>query len=72
MVELEWLKTERDRAKASLRDLETQARSLDAAVKALRQREVQTKREIEALSALIEIHESRPGAPPGEPVAALE
>jgi len=61
MVELEWLKTERDRAKTALRELETQARSLDAEVKALRQREVQTKREIEALSALIEIHESRPG-----------
>jgi hypothetical protein len=65
-VDLEMLKAERDRSKESLRELETETRRLDAEVKSLRQREVQTKREIEALSALIDIAETRSQATPSE------
>ena len=52
------LKTERDQLKSALRKLETEQRKLESDLKGLRQREIQTKREIEALSTLIEIHDS--------------
>lgn len=58
-LELENLRAERDRAKDALRELEVESRRLEAELKGLRQREVQTKREIDALNALIEIVESR-------------
>lgn len=58
-LELENLRAERDRAKDALRELEIDSRRLEAELKTLRQREVQTKREIDALNALIEIVESR-------------
>lgn len=58
-LEIENLRAERDRAKDALRELEVESRRLEAELKGLRQREVQTKREIDALSALIEIVESR-------------
>lgn len=61
--DLENLRAERDRSKETLRELEIESRRLEAEVKNLRQREVQTKREIDALSALIEIAESRTQAP---------
>lgn len=70
-VDVETLKTERERAKEALRELETETRRLDAEVKALRQREVQTKREIEAFTSLIEIAETRnQSAQPGPSPAA--
>ncbi len=53
------LKVERDKLKEGLRDLEVDQRKLETEIKALRQQEIQTKREIEALTTLIEIHESR-------------
>jgi chromosome segregation ATPase len=62
-LDLETLRAERDRAKDSLRELETDSRRLEAEVKTLRQREVQTKREIDALNALIEIVEGRAPVP---------
>lgn len=49
------LKTERDHLKESLRQLETEQRKLDEELKKLRQREIRTKREIEALATLIEM-----------------
>jgi predicted nucleic acid-binding Zn-ribbon protein len=58
-LDLDNLRAERDRAKDSLRELEVDSRKLESEIKALRQREVQTKREIDALNALIEIAESR-------------
>jgi predicted nuclease with TOPRIM domain len=58
-LELDQLRAERDRTKEQLRELEIESRKLEAEVKNLRQREVQTKREIDALASLIEIAESR-------------
>jgi hypothetical protein len=58
-IETELLKTERENLRVALRDTEAQVRKVEAELKALRQREIQTKREIEALSTLIEIKEHR-------------
>jgi chromosome segregation ATPase len=58
-IDVESLKQERDQVKESLRQIEAEARRMDAEVKTLRQKEIQAKREIDALSALIEIAESR-------------
>lgn len=58
-IDLEILKTERDKLKESLREVEGGLRKLEADLKVLRQREIQTKREIEALSTLIEIKDTR-------------
>lgn len=52
-IDAETLKSERDRLKDVLRELETEQRKLDTELKKLRQREIRTKREIEALSTLI-------------------
>ncbi|HEV8245252.1 MAG TPA: hypothetical protein VGP93_05770 [Polyangiaceae bacterium] len=53
------LKTERDRLKDSLREIEVELRKLEGDLKQCRQREIQVKREIEALATLIDITESR-------------
>ena len=58
-IDVESLKSERDRLKASLRELETEQRKLESELKGLRQREIQTKRTIEALTTLIDINEPR-------------
>ncbi len=58
-IDLESLKSERDKLKEGLRELEGEQRKVEAELKALRQREIQTKREIEALNTLVEIHEGR-------------
>ena len=58
-IELETLKSERDRLRDALRETETDVRKVESDLKALRQREIQTKREIEALSTLIEMKEQR-------------
>lgn len=58
-IDIENLKQERDQVKESLRQIEADARRLDLEVKTLRQREIQAKREIDALTALIEIADSR-------------
>jgi len=62
-IELELLKSERDKLREGLRETEGDLRKLEAEVKTLRQREIQTKREIEALSTLIDIKESRETKP---------
>jgi hypothetical protein len=64
-IELELLKTERDKLKDSLRETEAELRKMEAEVKLLRQREIQTKREIEALSTLVELKEGREPKPAG-------
>jgi chromosome segregation ATPase len=60
-IEFEVLKAERDKLKEGLREIEAELRKLEADVKALRQREIQHKREIEALTTLIDIKETRDG-----------
>lgn len=62
-IDLEVLKAERDRLKEGLRELEGEQRKIEASLKALRQREIQAKREIEALSTLIDINEGRDKPP---------
>jgi len=64
-IETELLKGERDNLRGALRETEAQVRKAEAELKALRQREIQTKREIEALSTLIEIKEHRDVKPEG-------
>jgi hypothetical protein len=46
-----------------LRETEAELRKMEADVKLLRQREIQTKREIEALSTLVELKEGREPKP---------
>ena len=58
-IDIDSLKSERDRLKSQLRDVETRQRTLETELKALRQSEIRSKREIEALSTLIELNESR-------------
>jgi hypothetical protein len=64
-IDLETLKGERDRLRDALRETETDVRKAEADLKVLRQREIQTKREIEALSTLIEMKEQREPKPEG-------
>ena len=63
-IELDILKNERDRLREGLREVETEVRKAEADLKVLRQREIQTKREIEALTTLIDIKEHRDQKPP--------
>jgi len=63
-IELEVLKNERDKLRESLREVEAEVRKAEADLKALRQREIQTKREIEALTTLLDIKEHRDQKPP--------
>lgn len=58
-IEFESLKLERDRLREGLREIEAELRKVEADAKALRQREIQHKREIEALTTLIDIKEAR-------------
>ncbi len=57
-LDVNTLRTERDKLKDTLRELELEQRKLEAELKILRQREIQTKREIEALGTLLEIHDT--------------
>jgi len=58
-IDVETLRTERDRLKESLREVEVEQRKLEASIKSLRQQELKVKREIEALSTLIELAEGK-------------
>jgi len=58
-IDVETLRTERDRLKESLREVEVEQRKLEASIKSLRQQELKVKREIEALSTLIERAEGK-------------
>lgn len=53
----ETLKSERETLKEALRELETEQRKLDTELKKLRQREIRTKRELEALGTLLSMQE---------------
>lgn len=59
-LNVDTLKSERDKLKEGLRELEAEQRKIEVELKTLRQREIQMKREIEALGVLIEIHDDRP------------
>jgi predicted nucleic acid-binding Zn-ribbon protein len=54
-ISIETLQTERDTLKAQLRETEVEQRKLEAEIKAVRQKELRTKREIDALTTLIEL-----------------
>ncbi len=58
-IDTDTLKAERDRLTAALREVEAEQRRVEAELKTLRQREMQTKRQIEALAVLIEVNEPR-------------
>lgn len=58
-IDLNSLKSERDRLKDNLREIEGELRRLEAELKGLRQREIATKREIEALATLVELGDAR-------------
>jgi hypothetical protein len=62
-IELEILRNERDKLREGLREVEAEVRKAEAELKGLRQREIQTKREIEALTTLIDIKEQRDAKP---------
>jgi energy-converting hydrogenase Eha subunit H len=54
-IEPKTLETERELLKNQLREIESEQRRLEAELKIVRQRELRTKREIEALSTLLDI-----------------
>lgn len=64
-IDPETLKSERETLKEALRELETEQRKLDTELKKLRQREIRTKRELEALTTLISMHEPEPSGDDG-------
>lgn len=57
-IDVSVLKIERDRLKESLRDLENDLRRIEGEQKKARQREIQTKRKIEALDTLIDVEQA--------------
>jgi chromosome segregation ATPase len=59
VIGLETLKKEREALKKKLAEVEAEGKEMDAKVRNVRQREIQTKREIEALSVLIELQETK-------------
>jgi hypothetical protein len=58
-IDTEMLKAERERLTAALREVEAGQRRVEAELKSLRQREIQTKREIEALTVLIDVNDTK-------------
>lgn len=71
-IDLDVLKSERDKLKEGLREVEGDLRKLEAQLKILRQREIQTKREIEAMSTLIDLKDSRDPTPAADAQAAIK
>lgn len=61
-LDLETLKSERTALKARLRELEQEQRKLESELKKFRQAELQTKRQIEALSTLIDVQDGPSGS----------
>jgi hypothetical protein len=68
-IDADTLKAERDRLKDALRELETEQRKLDTELKKLRQKEIRTKREIEALSTLLAVQDTESGGGGGDEAA---
>ena len=59
MIELDTLKAEREALKKRLADIDAESKEVEAKVREVRQREIQTKREIEAITVLIELQEPK-------------
>lgn len=57
-ISVDTLKSEREALKEQLRQIEADQRRVEAELKAVRQRELRTRREIEALSTLIDLAEA--------------
>lgn len=57
-ISVETLKAEREALKEQLRQIEVEQRKVEAELKGVRQRELRAKREIEALSTLIDLSEA--------------
>jgi hypothetical protein len=66
-IDIEFLKSEREKQKTMLREVEVEQRKLEADLKVLRQKEIRAKREIDALSTLIDLQEVRAEASATEP-----
>lgn len=66
-IDIEFLKSEREKQKTQLREVEVEQRKLEGDLKVLRQREIRAKREIDALSTLIDLQEVRAEVPVAEP-----
>lgn len=66
-IAVDVLKAERENLKEQLRAIEVDQRRVEAELKAVRQRELRTKREIEALSTLIELADAEGKADPDRP-----
>ena len=69
-ISLDTLKAERDALKKRLAEIDAESKALENKAKEVRQREIQTKREIEALSVLIDLQqppETNPLPPPAAP-----
>ncbi len=56
-ISTELLQKERESLKAELREIDAEQRRIEGLLKEVRQRELRTKREIEALSTLIDLQE---------------
>ena len=54
-IDLKTLEVERDALKAILRDVEAEQRQLETQKKSLRQKEMRTKRKLEAIQTLLDI-----------------
>ena len=69
MIAIDTLKAERDELKKRLLEIDSEQKTLETKVKEIRQKEIQTKREIEALSVLIDLHEppQQAALPPPSP-----
>ncbi len=59
MISLEVLKKEREELKKKLTGIEAEAKDIEAKIRDVRQREIQTKREIEAISVLVDLQEAK-------------
>ena len=66
-IDIEFLKSEREKQKTQLREVEVEQRKLEGDLKVLRQREIRAKREIDALSTLIDLQEVRAEVAVAEP-----
>lgn len=53
------LKSERDALKERLREIEAEQRRIEGELKLVRQKELRTKREIEAVTTLLDLQESQ-------------
>ena len=61
-IDVEALKSEREAMKDTLRELENEQRKLESEQKKLRQKEIRTKRTIDALDTLIDLGSANGGA----------